>query len=295
MQTFSGAWPALVTPFTKDEQVNVSVTRDLIEYHLQHRASGFYVCGSTGEGIYMSVAERKLMTETVVEQVNGRVPVIIHVGSQVAGDAIQLAAHAQASGANGISSIIPANYAHFESIGTYFGQVADAASTIPFLPYLFTSSLDPVALMHHIKDIPNLAGTKYTGPNMYQFRQILDARSGAWSVFSGMDEQCIFAAMFGACGNIGSTLNVMPGIYRDIHQAYQDGDLLRARDLQLRANRVTETLISFDFMGALKAALLILGFDCGQPRLPAMSFPDEKRDALKQALDAVDFSEIAAM
>ena len=295
MKTFSGAWPALVTPFTAKDQVNVTVLRELTDYLINLGVAGFYLCGSTGQGIHMTPAERKLVTETVIEQVGGRVPVIAHVGSQVTSDAVDLARHAQSVGADGISSIIPAGYTNLESISRYFGAVAGGAPELPFLPYLFTSSLDPVALMHALKDLPNLAGTKYTGPNMYQFRQIIEARSGSWSVFSGMDEQCLFAAMVGSCGNIGSTLNVMPGIYRQIHQAYQEGNLTLGRDLQLRANRVTEVLIGYDFMGALKAALALLGFDCGQPRLPALPFPEARRDALRSDLEAVDFFEIAAL
>ena len=98
MFSFSGAWPALVTPFTAEDKVNVGVLRELVEYLLDKRVGGFYVCGGTGEGLFMSPEERKLVTETVVDQVNGRVPVITHVGSMIVGDAIRLAEHAQAVG-----------------------------------------------------------------------------------------------------------------------------------------------------------------------------------------------------
>ncbi len=211
------------------------------------------------------------------------------------GDAIELAVHAQEHGAAGVSSIIPAGFTDLDSISRYYASVASAAPELPFLPYLFTSSMDAVSLMEAIGDIPSLAGSKYTGPNMYEFKSVVDSRPRPWSVFSGMDEQCIFAAMFGACGNIGSTLNVMPGVYREIHKSYRDGDLLRARDLQARANRVTQTMISFGFMGALYAALQILGVDCGSPRLPAQPLSRENAEALSSALSAVDFYELAEM
>ena len=295
MRKFNGAWPALVTPFTSDNRVNVSVLKDLTDYLVDRNVGGFYLCGSTGQGIHMSVAERKLTAETVIEQLKGQKPVIVHVGSQVTSDAVELAQHAQAAGADGISSIIPAGYTDIASTCAYFSSVAKAVPSLPFLPYLFTSSTSPVALIEALNDLPNLAGTKYTGPNMYEFRHTVEARQGSWSVFSGMDEQCIFAAMFGACGNIGSTLNVIPGIYREMHHCLQQGDLVRGRDLQLQANRVTEVLFNFGFHGALKAALKMLGFDCGQPRLPAQPFPASKTHALRSALEAVDFSEITAM
>ncbi len=95
MSLFHGAWPALLTPFTADDQVNYAVLHDVVEYHLTKGIGGFYVCGSTGEGVYMSVDERKQVTESVIKQVAGRVPVIAHVGTMVARDAVALASHAQ--------------------------------------------------------------------------------------------------------------------------------------------------------------------------------------------------------
>ena len=76
MRHFQGAWPALVTPFTADGKVNVPVLRRLVDYLLGKGVGGFYVCGSTGEGIYLSLPERKLVLETVIEQVNRRAPAI---------------------------------------------------------------------------------------------------------------------------------------------------------------------------------------------------------------------------
>jgi N-acetylneuraminate lyase len=81
-------------------------------------------------------------------------------------------------------------------------------------------------------------------------------------IYMSMDEQCLFAAMFGSSGNIGSTLNFMPGVYREIHECVKSGDLARGQELQLRANQVTKTVISFGFPGALKKVMGILGFDC---------------------------------
>ncbi len=295
MQTFHGAWPAMVTPFTSDNKVDVPAIEALVDYLLDKRVDGFYLCGSTGQGIFQTTAERKLVAETALRRIDGRVPAIVHVGCQSLPDAIELALHARDAGASGISSIIPAGFADIESTSRYYAAVAGAVPETPFLPYLFTSTMDAVALIRALADIPNLAGSKYTGPNMFEFSHIVEARQGSWSIFSGMDEQCVFAAMSGSCGNIGSTLNVIPGVYREIHRCIAAGDAMQARDLQERANRVTTTMISLGFMGALYAALESLGIACGSPRLPAVTFPAERVGDLREALEAVDFFEIAAM
>ena len=295
MLGFSGAWPALVTPFTVEDKVNMGVLRELIEYLLDKRVGGLYVCGGTGEGLFMSPEERKLVTETAVDQVNRRVPVIAHIGSMIVGDAVQLAKHAQEVGAAGISSVIPPMFQNSESLYTYFARVGDAAPDIPLLTYIFGGPTDAIALMRQLMEIPTVAGAKYTGPNMYEFREIVELRGNNWNIFSGMDEQCIYAAMQGACGNIGSTLNYIPGIYREIHNSYRKGDIAEGQALQVRANQVTSVLFSFGFFGALKEVMRMLGFNCGKPRLPQRPLVEERRDELRAELEAIDFFTVTEM
>jgi N-acetylneuraminate lyase len=298
MSGFQGAWPALVTPFTRDDEVSAPVLRQLVDYLIGQGIGGFYVCGSTGEGVYMSVVERKLVTETVLEQANGRVPVIAHVGSMALNDAKLLARHAQDAGCAAIASIIPPQYNSVESIYDYYHALGAAVPQTLLLSYIFGGPIDAAGLMRKLMSIPTMAGSKYTGPNMYEFRQIVDlgrAYHGpyAWTVFSGMDEQCFFAAQFGASGNIGSTLNYMAGVYREIHACRAAHDMARGIELQLQANEVTRILFDYGFMGAMKEVLRLLGFDCGQPRLPARPFAAEKSAALRTELDAVDFFTLA--
>src|SRR5688572_22505146 len=120
MGMFQGAWPALLTPFTADDQVNYPVLHEVVEFLLTKGIGGFYVCGSTGEGIYMSVEERKRVAAAVTEQVARRVPVIVHVGTMVTRDAVELTGHAQQIGADAVASIIPPQFANVASIVDYY-------------------------------------------------------------------------------------------------------------------------------------------------------------------------------
>ncbi len=295
MHTFSGVWPALVTPFTEDDRVNTTALRGMVDYLIQKNVDGFYVCGTTGEGIFMPVEQRKLVTKTVLEQVAGRVPVMAHVGCMAAGDAIALAQHAQQQGAAGISSVLPPLYRDTDSLVAYFTAIGTAVPDLPLLSYIFGGPIDAVALVRELMKIPSIAGAKYTGPNMYEFRHIVELREDNWTVFSGMDEQCVFAVMFGSSGNIGSTLNFMPGVYREIRACCRRGELEKARELQIRANQVTRVMISFGFPGALKEVMTTLGFDCGRPRLPNLPLCPENREKLHGELESVGFSELVAM
>lgn len=295
MRTFEGFWPALITPYTQDDQINTSLVRALVDYHLQKGVSGFYICGSTGEGAFQSTDERRLVAETVLGQVGGRVPVIVHVGSAQVNESVRLAEHAAAAGAAGISSILPPVVYDSRGVVPFFARVAAAAPDLPFLPYLFGYAKDAVALMHDLAHIPNLAGTKYTAPNMYEMNQIVQFRSEGWTVFSGMDEQALLGLMYGAAGMIGSTLNFMPGAYRAIYQAYQTGKYDQAIAVQRRANAVTSLLISMGFVGAFREVMAMLGFDCGCPRLPNLPLPEAQRAELHRRLAELDFAALAAL
>ncbi len=295
MQMFNGVWPALLTPQTDDNEVNIDVLRQLVDYHIDKGVDGFYVGGSTGEGVFMPNIHRKLVVEIVMNQVSGRVPVIVHAGSMILDDAVDLARHARDHGASGVSSILPPLYDTIDSIIMYFESLAASVSDIAFLPYLLNPQVDTVVLLKRAMHIPNLAGTKYTGSNMFEFRQLIDLGERSWTMFSGMDEQCVYAAMAGSSGNIGSTLNFMPGVYKAIHNNLSAGDYPAAHDLQIRANGVTAIMVEYSFMGALKAVMERLGFPCGVPRLPRLPISEDECLGLFQKLDQTDFDDLVSM
>ncbi len=295
MTVFKGIYPALVTPSDASGGVNIPALEALVDYLLGKGIDGLYIGGTTGEGIFMSAAERQTLAEVVLHRINGRVPVIVHVAAVAFADAKALALHAAAHGANGIASIMPPMYNSAASVVAYYRALAAATPDLPFFSYILNPHLDPVTVMRELQSVPNLTGAKYTGPNMYEMRQIMDMNQGKWVMFSGMDEQCVYAAMMGVDGAIGSTLNVMPGVYRAIREAVKQGDLQAAQTLQLRANRVTAAMIDVGFGGALRETLRMIGIDCGEPRLPSLPLSAEAKAALRRNLDAAGFAELAAL
>lgn len=295
MSQFSGTWPALVTPYTADNAINVDTVVKLVSYHLEKNVGGFYVCGSTGSGVYQSVAERKLVAETVLKTVAGRVPVVVHVGAVALVDAIDLAWHAQEHGAAAFSSIIPPLYPTMESICAYYEALAGAVPDLPFFPYLARPEVNALDLIRRLVHLPNVVGSKYTGPNMFEFGQIVALRKDRWWVFSGMDEQSVFAAMAGSSGHIGSTLNFMPGIYAKIRARLAAGEHASALSLQRQANTVTQALLTVNFGGGLYEMMNLLGFDCGQPRLPYAPLSAEERKVFCANLEAAGFWDVVEM
>ncbi|MBN8595987.1 MAG: dihydrodipicolinate synthase family protein [Anaerolineae bacterium] len=296
MTTFKGIYPALVTPSDAAGGVSVPALEALVDYLLAKNIDGLYIGGTTGEGIYMSVPDRQLLAEVVLKRVNGRIPVIVHVAAVAFADAQALARHAAAHGAQGFASIMPPMYNSAASVIAYYQALAASVPELPFFSYILNPHIDPVTVMRALQQsVPNLIGAKYTGPNMYEMRQIMDLNDGKWVVFAGMDEQCVYGAMMGVDGAIGSTLNFMPGAYRAIQQAVARGDMSAAQSMQLRANRVTAAMIEVGFNGALREVLRLIGIECGDPRLPGLPLSADAKAALRRNLEATDFAELVAL
>ena len=299
--SFHGAWPALITPATADGGANLTALRELIDYMLAKNVDGLYVLGGTGDGLLISAEDRRRVVETAIEQVGGRIPVIVHVGSISTVEAAALACHAQEKGADGVSSVMPVYLGGLEATYLHYGAIAAAAPNLPFFPYLFGGQIDAFSLMKELRcRIPNIGGAKYTGPSMYEIAQIIELGDDlpsdrGWTIFSGMDEQCVFAAMMNAPGNIGSTLNVMPGPYSKMRACLDSGDFAQALALQKQANRLTAVMIDHGVAAALRVAMKALGIDCGPLRLPQETISPQKEEILLADLEEAGLAALAAM
>ncbi|MXZ20507.1 MAG: hypothetical protein F4Y84_07865, partial [Caldilineaceae bacterium SB0665_bin_25] len=244
---------------------------------------------------------RRSVFVIAIELVCGGISVFVFVGSFSTVEAAALACHAQEQGADGVSSVLPVYLGGLEATYRHYGAIAAAAPGLPFFPYLFGGQIDATSLMKElICRIPNVGGAKYTGPNMYEIAQIIDLGDDlpagrGWTIFSGMDEQCLFAAMMRAPGNIGSTLNVMPGPYTKMRACCDAGDFAQALALQKQANRLTAVMIDRGVAAALRVSMKALGIDCGPLRLPQETISPQKEEILLAELEEAGLAALAAM
>jgi N-acetylneuraminate lyase len=311
MTRFTGVWPALVTPLTEQDRINVSATRRLVDHLMGCGVGGLYVCGGTGEGVLLPASERKTMAETVVEQVDGRVPVMVHVGAVATAEAVELARHAEAAGADAVAAVPPFYYnVGFQAIVEHYELIA-AASSLPLYLYYIPGTTGvtlSAEQMWELCQIPNVRGFKYSAFDMYLLEQILalgrpSTRSGrdpstgsgqsTLNVFSGPDQ--LFAPMLtvGVDGAVGTTYNLLPRHFVRIYQAFQRGDIGEARRLQSQANRVIDVFIKHGALPAVKEMMRMLGFDCGYCRRPLGRLDEDQVAALRADLDRIGFWEIA--
>lgn len=280
-----GIVPALVTPFDRDGNVNYEELKKLVRLLLEEGADGFYVTGSTGECFLLTDEERTRITAAVAETVQGRVPVIAHVGKIGAAQAAHLAKEAQKAGADAVSSVPPFYYDFkLEEIVSYYEAISDATE-LPVVVYNFPQysgvSIN-VDNLGRIMERCRVGGLKYTDSNLYELERI---RAGypELKLMFGQDEAFLYALPVGADGAIGSTYNFMLKKYRRILDAYREGRLAEAERLQHEACRIIDTLLRVRDIAAVKYLLNRKGIRCGDLRSPFQAITAQE----KQLLDRI--------
>ncbi len=287
-QGMDGAYTALFTPFTPENKVNVGMLERLVEFHLAQGLRGFYLTGSTGEGFLLSEAERKLVVETVVKANRGRGKVIVHVGCVATDDAVTLARHAAASGADWVSSVGPVYFGQsFEGACRHYRRIAEATD-LPFMVYSIGQALVPERDARFF-EIKNIKGIKYTGRDYYA-AQLLKRTVGKEVIFfAGCDEQVLCGLALGNVfsGGIGTTYNIIPAHFARICALAAQGRFGEAAPLQDEANRVVALMIESENWSYRKAFMRYIGLDCGAYRYPYAPLSEAEYAAFARRIEAL--------
>ncbi len=297
MFKITGILPALLTAFDEEGNVNLNAMYDLIEWHIAQGVSGFYILGSTGEGLLLSEAERRMVAEAVVRRVKGRVPVIVHVGAMTTREACSLAGHAEAIGADATSAIPPFYFnVGPEGVKRHYLAIA-RASRLPFYIYNIPGATGVNVELNTVRELllaaPTLRGMKYTSYDFYTMRKFIELEGGRLNVVSGPDEMMIAAQAMGADGAIGTTQNIVPRLFVQAYHAFHAGDLATAQALQAKINWVVNVFLSFPSHSAVKEIMRLLGFDLGQARPPLLPLTDQQRGRLREMLEEIGFFQFA--
>ncbi len=291
---FKGLIAAPFTPMKKDGSINPGVIRQYASYLKKNQLSGVFTCGTTGEGMLMTLEERKIISEHwIAEQTDG-FRVIAHVGTTSSRQSNELARHAQEAGAYAVGCMGPIflKPSRIEELISFCAEVAAGAPKLPFYYYHIPSVSGvalpmPEFLQKAQNVIPNLAGIKFTHRNMMEMAQCLTADEGKWDILHGFDEELLPGLSVGAKGAVGSTYNYLAPVYQKLMGAFQNGDMKTARFYQG---------LSVKFIGILnrygggviggKPVMKFTGLDCGSLRPPAYNLSDkELRDYLNELKD----------
>lgn len=300
MEKIIGLIDAPFTPFYENGDINLKPIPEYAALLQRNGLKGVFINGSSGEGYMLTDEERIQLAEAWVKAAPKDFKVIVHVGSCCVRSSRKLAEHAQKIGAWGIGAMAPPfpKINRVEELVKYCEEIAAGAPNLPFYFYhipAFNNAYLPMVKFLEAVDgrIPNFAGIKYTFESIYEYNQCRLYGNGKFDMLHGQDETILPSlAMGGAKGGIGGTTNYNGRVLTQIIEAWNNGDLERARELQNFAQEVINVICHYrgNIVGG-KRIMKLIGLDLGKNRTPFQNLTDEEELAMKAELEAINFFE----
>lgn len=291
-----GLIAAPFTAFHPDTSLNLEAVPRLAALLARNRVVGAFVCGTTGEGLSMTVSERRRVAEAWKAALPAELKLIVHVGCLNLGETCELARHAQMIGADAIGTMAPSFFkpAAVEDLVQWTAHVAAAAPRLPFYYYHIPSMTGVrIAAADYLAQarlrIPNLAGIKFTDEDLADYSAARAMAGEKHQILFGRDELLLSGLDCGATGAVGSTYNYSAPLYLRIMQALKNGDRAEAERGQADAREFIDVMIRHGGLPAGKAIMKMIGVDCGPVRLPLRSLTASAEQALRADLESKRF------
>ena len=284
--SFRGSFTALVTPF-KNSSVDEKAFRDIVEWQIGEGTNGLVPVGTTGESPTLSHAEHNRVVEWCTDQAKRRVPVIAGAGSNSTAEAIELARHAEAAGADAVLVVTPYyNKPTQEGLYRHFKAINDAIG-IPILIYNIParSVIDmSVDTMKRLFELKNIAGVKDATANMTRVSQQRAAVGPDFNQLSGEDITALGFMAHGGHGCISVTSNVAPRLCAEFQGACLRGDYAAALELQDKLAPLHVNLFVETSPAPIKYAMSLIGKCADTVRLPMVPASEKARTAVREAM-----------
>ena len=297
LDKYKGVIPAFYACYDKEGNISPEGVQALTRYFVEKGVKGVYVNGSSGECIYQSVEDRKIVLENVMKAAEGKLTVIAHVACNNTKDSMELARHAESLGVDAIAAIPPI-YFHLPeyAIAQYWNDISLAAPNTDFviynIPQLAGVALT-MGLFAEMRKNPRVIGVKNSSMPVQDIQMFKQAAGEDYIVFNGPDEQFISGRVIGAEGAIGGTYGVMPELFLKMDEYVKAGDMEKAREIQYAVDAIIYKMCSGhgNMYGVIKAILKINeGLELGGVRepLPALIESDMAivEEAAKMIRDA---------
>ncbi len=295
-----GIIAAPFTPMDEKGEINPIIISDYAHKLKKDGLSGVFICGTTGEGMLMTLEERKIIAQEWIKFQQDNFKVIVHVGTTSVKQSQELAQHAQQIGAYGTSTMGPLflKPQTVMPLVDFCAEVSSAAPDIPFfyyhIPLISGIELSMTDYLELAKTkIPNFAGIKYTHDNFDEMEKCNTMDNGNWSVLNGFDENLFKVLNIGVYSAVGSTYNYMNPIYLSMIEDFKIGEIESAERKQLKCNGIIESI--FENGGPMiagKAIMNMIGINCGPCRLPLTNLSENSISKLNEVLKSKGFFEL---
>ena len=283
---FQGVATALVTPF-RDGKVNIPMFHRLLDRQLEAGVKTQVVCGTTGEAPTLTEEEKLLLFREAKNHLDRNGTLIAGTGCNCTEQAVRLSVAAQDQGADALLLVTPYyNKATASGLIRHYTAIAEAVR-IPVLLYNVPSRTGvdiPLNVYQELSQIPNIAGVKEASPNLEKLAEIRRTCREEFALYSGNDSLLLPVLSVGGEGVISVASNAVPREMREITDAWACGDFSSAREKFLNLLPLMKALFSEVNPIPIKGAMKILGFDCGDCRLPLTPLSESHRLALAALL-----------
>ncbi|WP_436933579.1 dihydrodipicolinate synthase family protein [Halovenus marina] len=286
----TGIIPPTVTAFDSDGAVDETATAAHAEFVVDGGANGVFPLGTNGEFALLSGPERKRVVEAVTDAVD--VPVIAGVGAESTRQTVEHAEHAESVGADGVVAVTPYYYPldeqaavdHYRAVA----QAVDVPVYVYHIPGRTGNTLSP-STVDRLATIDGLAGIKDSSKDVPWLAQAID-RNPELTFLAGSDSLLFAGLQIGCSGAVSAVSNAFPELVVDFYDAYESGDIDRAREVQSTIYEVRSALKEGPYMAGVKTALSLrdVDFDVGDLRSPLRTMNPEQRDALESTLESLD-------
>ena len=294
LDKYKGVIPAFYACYDKEGNISPEGVQALTRYFVEKGVKGVYVNGSSGECIYQSVEDRKIVLENVMKAAEGKLTVIAHVACNNTKDSMELAAHAESLGVDAIAAIPPI-YFHLPeyAIAQYWNDISSAAPNTDFVIYNIPQ-LAGVALTQSLfaemRKNPRVIGVKNSSMPVQDIQMFKQAAGEDYIIFNGPDEQFMSGRVIGAEGAIGGTYGAMPELFLKLDELVKAGEMETARKLQYAVDAIIYKMCSGhgNMYAVIKAILKMNeGLELGGVRKPLADLIDSDRQIVEEAAQMI--------
>lgn len=285
---FKGLGTAMITPFDADGAVDYSALEKIVDGQLKGNVDALFVCGTTGEPPTMNAAEREKVIKSVIDQVNGKIPVFVGTGSNDCAHAVELSKHAQEMGADGVLAVTPYyNKCTQDGLYLYYKAINDAID-IPIVAYNVpgrTGVNMKSETVERLTSLKNVKGVKEASGNIAQILETSRRIRGSQiNLYSGDDCIAVPIMSVGGSGLISVASNAIPSIMSEMIHAWLDGDHAKALDMQMKYQPFFEAMFLEVNPIPVKTACALLDMCKPYMRLPLTTLTDSNREKLEKIM-----------
>ena len=286
------------TPMRPDGSLAMETIPAYYELLSGNRIAGAFINGSTGEGVSMSLEEKKHVTRAWAEVATDPHFALINlVGGTSLPECIELARYSAEQGIGAISVLPPFYFkpASVTQLARFITEIGKAVPALPVyyyhIPVLTGVGFSMIDLLREIEPmLPNFVGIKYTHEDFMDYLSCLHFADGRYDMLWGRDENLLAALALGAPGTVGSTYNYAAPLYYELYDAFVKNDLPEARRIQQQSIDMIRLLGKYGGISTGKAFMKLMGLDCGTFRLPVTNMSAENFERFAQDAEQTGFS-----